>query len=69
MLKIEFNLSSILAGDIDGDNNSISPDISPEENSQKCAQNCSSGDTGYTGDIIHTSFTPHLLCNYTSKIK
>ena len=42
-------------GDIAGDNNSISPDISPEENSQNHAQNQRSGDSGYTGDIIHTS--------------
>ncbi len=43
-----------IAGDID----SISPDISPEENSQNCAQNCNSGDSGYTGDILHTSPSP-----------
>jgi hypothetical protein len=43
------------SGDIAGDNNSISPDISPEENSQNRAQNSSSGDTGDTGDILHTS--------------
>jgi hypothetical protein len=42
-------------GDIAGDNNSISLDISPVANSQNHAQNSSSGDTGYTGDIIHTS--------------
>jgi hypothetical protein len=42
-------------GDITGDIQTISPDISPEENSQNCAQNCQSGDTGGSGDIIHTS--------------
>jgi hypothetical protein len=42
-------------GDITGDIESISPDISPAANSQNCAQNYSSGDTGYTGGIIHTS--------------
>jgi hypothetical protein len=45
-------------GDIAGDIDSISPDISPEENSQNHAQNSSSGDTGYTGDILHTSYSP-----------
>ena len=44
--------------DIAGDNNSISPDISPAVNSQNCAQNIHSGDSGYTGDIIHTSPPP-----------
>jgi hypothetical protein len=43
------------AGDITGDNNSISPDISPTLNTQNHAQNSSFGDTGYTGDILHTS--------------
>ena len=43
------------SGDITGDNNSISPDISPAANSQNRAQNSSFGDSGYTGDIIHTS--------------
>ena len=33
----------------------ISPDISPAANSQNRAQNSSFGDSGYTGDIIHTS--------------
>ena len=42
-------------GDIRRDNNSISPDISPAANSQNQEQNRSSGDPGYTGDIIHTS--------------
>jgi hypothetical protein len=45
----------IYTGDIAGDIQTISPDISPEENSQNHAQNSSSGDSGYTGDIIHTS--------------
>jgi hypothetical protein len=42
-------------GDIAWDNDPISPDISPAANSQNHAQNHQSGDTGYTGDIIHTS--------------
>ena len=46
------------SGDITGDTQTISPDISPEENSQNHAQNSSSGDSGYTGDIIHTSPSP-----------
>jgi hypothetical protein len=46
------------SGDIAGGIDSISPDISPEENSQNHAQNSSSGDSGYTGDIIHTSPPP-----------
>jgi hypothetical protein len=43
------------SGDIAGDINSISPGISPPTNSENQAQNSSSGDTGDTGDIIHTS--------------
>jgi hypothetical protein len=45
-------------GDIAGDINSISPDISPEQNTENQAQSEQSGDTGYTGDIIHTSSPP-----------
>ena len=43
------------SGDITRDIDSISPDISPAANSKNYAQNHSSGDSGYTGDIIHTS--------------
>jgi hypothetical protein len=43
------------SGFIAGYNNSTSPDISPAANSQNCAQNQRSGNSGYTGDIIHTS--------------
>jgi hypothetical protein len=43
-----------------GNNDSIWPDISPAANSQNHAQNCSSGDSGYTGDIIHTSPPPAI---------
>jgi hypothetical protein len=53
MLKIKFNLGSILLA--------ILPGISiqyhrtyPQQQSQNCARNCSSGDSGDTGDIIHT---------------
>ena len=49
------------SGDITGDTQTISPDISPEENSQNHAQNSSSGDSGYTGDIIHTSPSPSTI--------
>jgi hypothetical protein len=42
------------SGDIAGDIQTISPDISPAANSQNHAQNSSSGDTGDSGDIIHT---------------
>ena len=40
------------SGDITRDIDSISPDISPAANSKNYAQNHSSGDSGYTGDII-----------------
>ena len=43
------------SGDITGDIDPISPDISPLANTQNHAQNQHSGDSGYTGDIIHTS--------------
>ncbi len=43
------------SGDIAGDTQTISPGISQAVNSQNCAQNQRSGDSGYTGDIIHTS--------------
>ena len=43
------------------DIDSISPDISPEENTENQAQNCRSGDTGDSGDIIHTSSSLLLL--------
>ena len=46
------------SGDIPGDTNSISPDICPASNSENQAQSEQSGDTGYTGDIIHTC-PPH----------
>jgi hypothetical protein len=42
-------------GDTAGDTNTIARQVSPEENSQNQAQNEYSGDTGYTGDILHTS--------------
>jgi hypothetical protein len=46
------------SGDISEDNNSISPDISPAANTENQAQNEQSGDTGYTGDILHSSSPP-----------
>jgi hypothetical protein len=48
------------SGDIAGNINTVSPDISPAANSQNHAQNSSSGDSGYIGDIIHTSSHPPI---------
>jgi hypothetical protein len=47
-------------GDIAWDNNTLSPDIPPAADSQNHAQNENSGDSGDTGDIIHTSSRPSI---------
>jgi hypothetical protein len=56
------------SGDIAGDIDSISPDISPAANSQNHAQNRSSGDTGYTGDTIHTIQSDKQEDNCSKKV-